>query len=791
MATSFVTNFKKNFSEVIGDLCEESINEFCSPTMDVEILSRKSIDLEGRTKMKQQLFEDMCENSGDVILNDVIDSHFFSAGYENITDSLKHSLGDDHKYLKDWRHFLKTLKHNVQTAILEGKKSNTFEFKGEFPNQLEYNLVEEEGLENVGDCYYKEHTENCFLRYYFKKDTDEFVIGIRITDTYCQIIHHFNQMFESMKIAPIVLADNENKMPLVCSLTYNKWNSDTQTFINNGGHLPNDISIIHYTTIGRFSFDSDEPLGYKLYNAYITLEKDSVEMKNAIEELIKSFLNKEESVKFESQRSLKLTFHETEESEIELSNVNWWYDNDNDNKESSASVSNNDDTLNVDFNTNFAQIYKLMQNRTDGISESVKNSPQNLLEVVWVCGDSTFLVSNLNLCIERDNSTDQKYFLSVAPGTPMREDTVHIQYLFNVLLFNVQPSLNFICQTPSPYAFQSDFLKYLKEHLPLSIQQDSLKNFFKKEYNGKMDLFNNLVDFTGLVMVYLFNILIKSKLSVLPVATFMKSVYLLLEEIQSASTRDDLTNGMDSTSSIISSTGQGERKGRGRPTKKKKDPSSSTFSGNSRVKSEKKNSKHKSLNSPEVVSIAKRLKSSLVRTCTKENKQYDVDAMQVEDDNVKTKLMMDQDDMQEEDLHDEDWDRKTIVWKPKISKTELPQGACLIPDNLRKDIRKHVLKYFEEIDHHVKGKGRNEKTEKRDIHEFMMNFLNSDKLKNSQLKQSFDKEYEKRKKGPYGTPVATQMGMTQIMIRACGFKQYAPPTAPTGTYFYLKKKQGV
>ena len=96
-------------------------------------------------------------------------------------------------------------------------------------------------------------------------------------------------------------------------------------------------------------------------------------MKNAIEELIKSFLNKEESVKFESQRSLKLTFHETEESEIELSGVNWWYDNDNDNKESSA---NNDDTLNVDFNTNFAQIYKLMQNRTDGISESVKNSPK-------------------------------------------------------------------------------------------------------------------------------------------------------------------------------------------------------------------------------------------------------------------------------------------------------------------------------------------------------------------------------------------------------------------------------
>ena len=69
-----------------------------------------------------------------------------------------------------------------------------------------------------------------------------------------------------------------------------------------------------------------------------------------------------------------------------------------------------------------------------------------------------------------------------------------------------------------------------------------------------------------------------------------------------------------------------------------------------------------------------------------------------------------------------------------------------------------------------------------------MNFINSDKLKNSQLKKSFDEEYEKRRKGPYGTPVATQMGMTKIILRAGGFKQYAPPRAPTGMYFYLKKK---
>ena len=354
----------------------------------------------------------------------------------------------------------------------------------------------------------------------------------------------------------------------------------------------------------------------------------------------------------------------------------------------------------------------------------------------------------------------------------MREDTVHIQYLFNVLLFNVQPSLNFICQTPSPYAFQSDFLKYLKEHLPLSIQQDSLKNFFKKEYNGKMELFKKLVNSCELGMVYLSNTLIKNKFCVLPVATFMKWIYLLLNEIQSASTLDVSSTGE----------GQGKKNQRGRPKK---------VSGNSSVKSTNKSTKRKASKSPEVVSIAKRLKSSLVRSCTKEKKQYAIDGMETEDnvnednvnednvrpgsweaqlsgeDNVKTKLMMDQYDMQE-DLHDEDWDRKTIVWKPKISKTELPQGACLIPDNLRKDIRKHVLKYFKETDPYVKGTGRTEKTEKRDMHEFMMNFLNSDELKDSQLKESFDKEYEKRKKGPYGTPVNTQMGMTQIIIRACG-----------------------
>ena len=72
-----------------------------------------------------------------------------------------------------------------------------------------------------------------------------------------------------------------------------------------------------------------------------------------------------------------------------------------------------------------------------------------------------------------------------------------------------------------------------------------------------------------------------------------------------------------------------------------------------------------------------------------------------------------------------------------------------------------------------------------------MNFLNLDELKISQLKQSFIEEYRNRLKGPYGTPVATEMGMTQLIMRAAGFKQYTPPSNPTGTYFYLKKKQGV
>ena len=326
-------------------------------------------------------------------------------------------------------------------------------------------------------------------------------------------------MFESMKIAPIVLPDNENNIPLVCSLSYNKWNSDTQRFINNGGHLPNDISIIHDTTIGSFFLDSDEPLGYKLYTTFLSLGKDSDEMKT----LIKRFLNKKESIKFSAQRSLKLTFHETVESEIELSSVNWWHDDDHD---SSSGTNKVDDHLNLECNTNFNEIYNSVQNQTGGISKSIKDSSQNLLDVVWVLGDSVLLVSNLKLCIERDTSskTDPKYFLSVAPERTIREDTYHIQYLFNVLLFSVQPSLNFICQTPSPYEFQPNLLMYLRQDLNL---QDILKDFFKKEYNGKMELFKKLVTSCELGIVYLSNTLIKNKFSVLPVAPFMKWIYLL------------------------------------------------------------------------------------------------------------------------------------------------------------------------------------------------------------------------------------------------------------------------
>jgi len=795
MAHNFVNKLREKFQHVnvgnvIGDLCEESINEFCCPSNDdVGILSGKQMNYDIHTKQNKQLFEEMCEKFGDVIINVVIGKYFFRQ-HDKFLPRLKDALevnnslkGKDTDMYHDWELFLNILKDKVLEEINKVKNSNEIEFKGDFPNQLEFKLGEEV-LENVGDCYYKEHTENFFLRYYFKKNTDEFVIGLKITDTYCQIIHHSDQMFESLKIAPIVLADNENKSPLVCSLTYNKWNSDTQAFLNNGGHLPNDISIFHYTTIGRF-FDSDEPMGYKLYTTCISLGKDSDEMQNAIEELIKRFVNKEESIKFSAQKSLMLKFNETDESEIELSGVDWWCS-------SSARIMNDDhdhDTMFFDVNTNFSEVFNLVQNRTGGISEYLKDSPQNLLEVVWVCGDSTFLV-HLDICIEREKSKDHKYFLSVIPErATMRDDTFHIQYLFNLLLFNVQPSLNFICQTPSPYPFQSDFLTYLRENVLLSNQQDWLKDFLKKEYNGKMDLFKNLVDSTELVMVYLSNILMKSKLSVLPVATFMKFVSILSKEIEFAS-RDDLKNGSHSISSVVS-TGQ-SKKQRGRPKK---------VSGNSSVKSTKKSAKHKASKSPEVVPITKRLKSSLVRSCTKEQKQYAIDAMETEDnvnednindeeDNVKTKLIM-----EEENDHDENWDRKTIVWKPKISKTELPQGAVLLPDALKERIRTHVLDYFERTDtSERKVIERTEKTDKKEVHDFLMNFFETDMFKNTPFKQSFDQEYERRKGAPgrfYGPPLAAQMGMTQIIMKACEFKQYNAPSIPTGSYFYLKRKQGV
>ena len=173
----FVNKLKEKFQHlhvgnVIGELCEESITEFCSPTNDdVDILSRKSInyDYESHTKKQSQLFEEMCENYGDVILNEVIGQYFFRQ-YDKFLPRLKDALeGKDTDLYQHWELFLNILRHKVREEINKVKNSNDIEFKGDFPNKLEYTLVEQEALENVGDCYYKEYSGNFFLRYYFKK----------------------------------------------------------------------------------------------------------------------------------------------------------------------------------------------------------------------------------------------------------------------------------------------------------------------------------------------------------------------------------------------------------------------------------------------------------------------------------------------------------------------------------------------------------------------------------------------------------------------------------------------
>ena len=83
------------------------------------------------------------------------------------------------------------------------------------------------------------------------------------------------------------------------------------------------------------------------------------------------------------------------------------------------------------------------------------------------------------------------------------------------------------------------------------------------------------------------------------------------------------------------------------------------------------------------------------------------------------------------------------------------------------------------------------KLKKNIVHNFLEKLFNSDKWNDSELKKSFDLEYVRRKTtggNKYGG-TACIGPMYQLVMQSCGFKLYAPPTAPAGISYYLAEKK--
>ena len=726
-------------AEKIQSLCLETIEEFCQD----ECIS---VDV-NRVEKRTNLWEQMCSIYGDRIIQNVINEYFFTK-QDTWKDDLKDIVSDT-VYHNHWRHFLVTFKSKVRNEIDNVKKLTVNEFKGVFPDQLEYRVVET-CIENVGDCYYKEHRDTFFLRYYFKLDTDTFVIGIKITEQYCQIIQYDNndQTYKSMKLSPIGTSKDDMNVPLLCSLTYNEWDSDTNKFINHGVNVSNDISVIHYTTICRIPVDSEEyVLGFNLYNMYISLGTNSDEMQDELNDLIKKVLNNSDLAYKEDPTSvLTLRFNQTKNGGFELSGL---YRYCNNVRESQT------------FNSkDFDDVFNIVRNKTGGIAKYLAESFFNFFEVIWFCGDCTLLISKLNISITRDNTTNYKCFTSVVQR-PHNIQSNHIQDIFNILLFDVPPCINLTCNS-SPYSVESQYLKSLNESLPSYIKNTHFKEYLKKFYNGRMKLSKQMVDSLEVGLVYLSNILI---INDYPISFFIKCLYEIFPP------------GLYQSPAKITPEVDPLHESMVKPNNKRGRPRKNTDNNTRSTKKMKM--------SPEET-IAARLKSSNQRSCTMtprvpelpptgeyvtrtgeyvptDREYVPTDSIDMEDSNVKTRLIMDS----ETD--------GCIQWNEKVS--------VQLPDSIRNELRKDVLQRFE-----VNLKP---KLKKRIVHDFLQELFNSDKWKDSELKKSLDFEYKRRKEtgGNHYGGLDSIGPMYQLVMKSCGFPIYSPPSTPTGIAYYLVEKE--
>ena len=291
--------------------------------------------------------------------------------------------------------------------------------------------MKHESIDDNDTNYFKQKLDDsCFLRYYYDKENDTFVLGIKITKTYIHIIV-YDSCYKSIKLNPLISGINW--------FTYNEWNFKMEklnSIVEKDDEM--ELAIKHFTTASNLN-DIGNLLGNDIFNAYHSFGlfgSSNQQFIESLEKFVKDLstttdgLNKLFSLKLDSERLLELKFCNNAKKELELVSITH-NDNSNVGKKSTKGTStesngkSNRDDLNMNFNTLFSKLNNLPK----GFTEYFK--PDNFFDIVWFCGDCALLKqNNLGMNVYEDKHS----LLSIDNDTDNIRQNV--RDVFNVVFFN-------------------------------------------------------------------------------------------------------------------------------------------------------------------------------------------------------------------------------------------------------------------------------------------------------------------------------------------------------------------
>ena len=613
-------------------------------------------------------------------------------------------------------------------------------------------IVEEDEL------YYKEHIEekSLFLRYYYRKDSNAFFLGIKITHVFSQIIVYCKktQKYESIKFCPIVTPNaiscpsSSSIVNTSClfSLSYNEWDfdlasMDLQSILSENSNL----YVKHKTSIHRNArppleyelfdkFTIDDTPGFKeiltkvvdTYEKYIT---DSIPMGLTLSALS---IVKGDQITVLPPKLLCLSFTKTDDNQLRVSTIDSC---EKKNKKKTVKSTNASKTsLNSDFNSIFKKINK---SKTGLICDS----PETFFDVVWFCGDCVSLVDNIKVFVDCDEQ-DNKCFLSHIDESD--DITCHIQYLFNIFLFQKKEKLNVSCESMN----SSDFSKFLERELQ-SVIGSSFTKYIQETYKNNKKQITRFVGLVELTVAYMSNIFVVDKYKFL---SFVESVYNMFD------ITGDLSN--EETQKIS----------------KKRPISTRVDTSVKRQKLIPRSSKR----------LEKADSNHLGGAPAKETPLIPPD-----EPPVKTRLDMDS-ELQKDDSNSMlDDDTNTVIDDTHTVIKWNDDSIVDLPQSVKDVITDYVFQSYK-YDENLK---KNDLTPKKEITQLVENFMNSNDNRLQfpafkKFKSSYDAELNRRTRmsgNRYGGAKANGM-LIQLVMKACGINVYCPKSIPAGTKYYLKEK---